>query len=210
MGDMGCLNDVSSVKLWNTHNSNYHDRGTQAFEIKLSTDGSTFTSVGSGTLKDVRRKTIEPEEFAFTGTGRYLQFIVKSVYGHGAGLQYIEISSTLAEEQEEEEEAETCDDALTVHSEDRPYDPNRFPARYALELVKDEPMNSRKYWILPNSVVNQGFVLDLGCKKAVESVKLWNTHNSGYNDRGTQAFEIQLSKDGSTFNSIGSGTLKDV
>ena len=50
-------------------------------EINISSDGSSFSNIGSGTLTDVRKKSLQTESFSFSGTGRYVQFKVKSMYG---------------------------------------------------------------------------------------------------------------------------------
>merc|ERR1712141_183445 len=139
----------------------------------------------------------------FSGRGRYLQFLVKSYYGNGAGLQFIKVSGTDAAPA-----ACLSGDQVSIASEDKAYDARRFPAKYALKYVDEG--KSRTYWLLPNKVVDEGFVVDLGAVKTVESLNLTNTHNSNHNDRGTQAFEINISSDGSSFSNIGSGTLTDV
>jgi len=89
--DMGTVYDLSSIILWNTKNTNYNDRGTENFELNLSIDAEDWTTIGDGTLTDVRNLVQTPDDFAFSGRGRYLQFIVKSYYGSGAGLQFIEV-----------------------------------------------------------------------------------------------------------------------
>lgn len=56
-----------------------------------SSDGA-WKPLLSGTLSDVRyQDPVQPDVFVGTEKGRYLQFIAKSYYGVGAGLQYIEI-----------------------------------------------------------------------------------------------------------------------
>ena len=46
-----------------------------------------------------------------------------------------------------------CTIAPKISAEDRPYDPNRFPARFALS--NDCDSFGRTYWLLPNGVNNQ-------------------------------------------------------
>ena len=43
--------------------------------------------------------------------------------------------------------------------------------------------SARNYWLLPNGVGNQGFVIDRGCQEPFNTIILKNTHNGFYKDR---------------------------
>jgi len=89
--DLGAQTQLGSVNLFNTHNGNFNDRATGAFEIFGSNtvearpttetgaggvDLVTPVSVGSGTLAFQPRENdpIEPQTFPLTGNFRYLRF----------------------------------------------------------------------------------------------------------------------------------------
>jgi len=96
--DINCLQNIQSISLWNTHNSDQNNRGTKGFEIRVSSDLTSWTTFATGTLAHVYNQhgNVQPEVVQPTGTtalsGRYFNFIAKSYYGKGAGLQYIEFN----------------------------------------------------------------------------------------------------------------------
>lgn len=49
--------------------------------------------------------------------------------------------------------------------------------------------------------------VDLGSTYSVDSVNLYDTHNRGYYDRGTDAFTISVSTDGINFLNVGTGAF---
>ena len=49
--------------------------------------------------------------------------------------------------------------------------------------------------------------VDLGSTFSVDSVNLFDTHNRGYYDRGTDAFTISVSTDGITFKNVATGAF---
>lgn len=51
--------------------------------------------------------------------------------------------------------------------------------------------------------------VDLGSTYSVDSVNLFDTHNRGYYDRGTDAFTISVSTDGITFTNVATGAFTD-
>ena len=48
------------------------------------------------------------------------------------------------------------------------------------------------YWLLPNGAKNKGFTLDLGFVKALNLVKVVNTHTSHWRDRATKKFKVYV------------------
>lgn len=63
------------------------------------------------------------------------------------------------------------------------------------------------FWLTPQ---NTGgfFTVDLGELYSLSSFVLQNTHNRGYNDRGTRDYTISLSADGTNFSPVVIGTLE--
>jgi hypothetical protein len=68
------------------------------------------------------------------------------------------------------------------------------------------------YWLGQNGQQNQYFVIDLGEEEKIKKFRWLNTQNGGgnYNDRGTKEYEILVSTDNSTWDSVTSGTLDGI
>ena len=75
--------------------------------------------------------------------------------------------------------------------------------QYVASLVTDEqtgaisiesntspPTPPITYWLGLNNTNSAYFVIDLGAPYTLAQISLFNTHNSGYNDRGTNTFHI--------------------
>lgn len=54
------------------------------------------------------------------------------------------------------------------------------------------------FWLTPNGQMGSA-TIDLGSQYTIDSFQLQDTHNRGYNDRGTNAFDISVSSDGVNF-----------
>ena len=95
--DLGATYCVSSIDMKNTHNSQFNDRGTNAFSFEVSTTSATdgFVAAASGSLPDASNTvcTDIPTVTASIGmSARYIRFFVDTPYGLGGGLQYIKVS----------------------------------------------------------------------------------------------------------------------
>ena len=73
------------------------------------------------------------------------------------------------------------------------------PAKHILSLDVDErktdverQITTSNYWLAETRKAgkDQGFTMDLGCKKTVAGVSLRNTHNGPYRDRSTKKLRI--------------------
>jgi hypothetical protein len=76
--------------------------------------------------------------------------------------------------------------------------------------VINEPYQDGSYWLNPDNGPANAFIsIDLGTAYRLTSFDLFNTHNAGYNDRGTGNFSIVGSNDSTfaTFTTLASGTL---
>ena len=68
----------------------------------------------------------------------------------------------------------------------------KFPASGVFSLADDQVKSRRNFWLAPEKKAGaeQGFTLDLGCAKKAEGVRLKNTHNRSYRNRGTKRFRL--------------------
>lgn len=91
--DLGTVYQVDVLRVQNTHNRTYHDRGTANFSIELSTDGVSYTAVVSGTLASVWGLDPIPfETFPISlHPARFVRFNVETFYGLGGGLNELEV-----------------------------------------------------------------------------------------------------------------------
>jgi hypothetical protein len=74
----------------------------------------------------------------------------------------------------------------------------------------NETAQDGSYWLHPDYDPAPAFIsIDLGAQYRLGSFDLFNTHNAGYNDRGTGNFTIRASNDSTfaTFVTVASGTL---
>ncbi|MBL0870575.1 MAG: discoidin domain-containing protein [Phycisphaerales bacterium] len=92
--DLGDLFSVTSFTLQNTHNRGFNDRATRDYTISLSTDGTNFFPVASGTL-EFFTSSFNPIPTVAVNIdptiGRYVRFTANSWYGASAGLNEIEV-----------------------------------------------------------------------------------------------------------------------
>ena len=96
--DLGQLQTISEIHLTNSDNRGSNDRGTNAFTVRGSLDGMTFTDIFSGSLSDPRGLTTHPANIFSVVNGdfsnsqyRFIQFEADTFYGRGAGLAEIAI-----------------------------------------------------------------------------------------------------------------------
>jgi len=71
-----------------------------------------------------------------------------------------------------------------------------FPAQFVVNDQTGTVGNDvfgGNYWLGPDGATGVYFVLDLGASTVISQIDLFNTHNDGFNDRSTNAFEIQAS-----------------
>jgi hypothetical protein len=108
---------------------------------------------------------------------------------------------------------ETC--GLSVHSGDwANMDSGReFAPSHVLQDDCDSflwgPPPTANYWLAPSSTPGS-LVLDLGCTKVLDGIKLKNTHNGHHNDRGTKNFTISISNStAGPWRTIFTGSLTD-
>ncbi len=85
--DLGSQYAISSFQLQDTHNRAYYDRGTNAFDISVSTDGVNFTPVVSDAFSQSawQNLSIVTENSFAPVTGEFVKFNIDSTYGSGIG-----------------------------------------------------------------------------------------------------------------------------
>ena len=110
--DLGCLADVTGLRLKNTHNNNWGDRGLKDFLVKLSTNNADWNLafakdnfVIDGSAEQTHRKCffngpevkfVEPEVKSVSTSvrpnlARYVGIEALSYYHVGAGLSSVEV-----------------------------------------------------------------------------------------------------------------------
>jgi F5/8 type C domain/PEP-CTERM motif len=72
--DLGAEYNINEIKVQDTHNRDYYDRGTQDFTIGVSSDGTNFTQVIYGTFSNADWINLTILDFLTSTTGRYVQF----------------------------------------------------------------------------------------------------------------------------------------
>ena len=94
--DLGSLYSISSFQLQNTHNRDYNDRGTNAFDISVSSDGINFTPLVTDSFATWPSIPIVTESTFAPTTGEYVKFNIDSFYGSSGGLNELQVFGTPA------------------------------------------------------------------------------------------------------------------
>ena len=96
--DLGCPKYAVAVRLENTQNGDYRDRGTKKFRLlgsNKTSDGSWQTLLEAN-LEDSRRvKKLLVKELPFDSplVVRFVKFELIEFWGHGGGLQYFAVQT---------------------------------------------------------------------------------------------------------------------
>ncbi|MCA9265668.1 MAG: hypothetical protein KDA60_17525, partial [Planctomycetales bacterium] len=204
--DLGESFDIDRIELFNTHNRQFNDRGTDEFVIFGSdaVDGSNQlispTPILAGNLTNTAgMETIVGDSFglAVPVTARYLQFMALTANnaGNNVGLNEIEVYSSTFVPPNRALNKPVIDGsgswdggAVGVGA---PFDGGTFPAT----SVTDGSLNdvTGGYWLGREGVENEHFTIDLQETTNIQEILLRNTHNSTSNDRGTSHFRILAS-----------------
>ncbi len=89
--DLGGLYTIDQFQLQNTHNRGYNDRGTDAFDISVSTDDINFAPVVSDSFATWPNIPIVTESGFAPVTGEYVKFNIDSIYGSSGGLNELQV-----------------------------------------------------------------------------------------------------------------------
>ena len=97
--DLGSLYTIDSFQLQDTHNRGYNDRGTDAFDISVSSDGVSFKPVVTDAFSQSawQNLTVVTENSFAPVTGEYVKFNIDSTYGGpSGGLNELQVFGTPA------------------------------------------------------------------------------------------------------------------
>ena len=90
--DLQNLYSVTSFMVQDTHNRGYYDRGTNGFQILLSTDNVNFSNVVTSSFTSSEWSNLTIKTYNITpATARYVQFLVDSRYGSSAGINELQV-----------------------------------------------------------------------------------------------------------------------
>ena len=209
--DLGDAFEIDRIDLYNTHNRQFNDRGTDEFVILGATevDGDNQlvnpTAILSGNLSDVSFEVDIPAD-SYTDanglnvtTSRYLQFqTFSSIYANGnVGLNEIEVYSSSFVSPNRALNKPVIDGSGAwdgnVVGEGAPFDGGQFPATTVTDgSIAD---GDATIWLGREGVPNEYFTLDLEAPIDIQEILLRNTTNREFADRGTMSFRILASSE---------------
>jgi hypothetical protein len=199
--DLGGAYTVDQINLYNTHNRQFNDRGTEEFAIygSLEVDGANQLvnpfPVLSGSLLDTSFEEDLPAESFTADDGlnvtsvRYLQFqALSSTYGNNnVGLNEIEvISSSVVVSPNKALGKPVIDGSGAYGAPD--FASGDFPATAVTDGSISEAIS--KIWLGREGEGEEYFTLDLGAPVNIQEILLRNTTNREFADRGTRDFRI--------------------
>ncbi len=228
--DLGSSQPVQSIALRNTHNDQYNDRGTRTFQLWASNgvDGSNRlvdpALILEGTLTTSHGPagdTMIPLDYfneyngLAPGNYRYLRFdtLAPAFNGNHVGLNEILVYSESLSANVAAGKPVTASGFLPGYPDFVPQNvvDQRIDDFRAGTAYFDHARNGSlaSYWLGRIGQEDEWIVIDLGAPMTIDRVDLQNTHNTTYDDFGTQDFRIEASVDGQSFTTVFSGTLAD-
>ena len=204
--DLGTSIAIDRIDLFNTHNRQFNDRGTDEFVIF----GSESVDAGNqlidpipvlaGELSDVSGQIdIIPDSFPLPipVNARYLQFqaLTANNDGNNVGLNEIEVFSTGFVSPNKALNKPVINGSGSwdggVVGVGAAFDGGSFPAT---AITDGSLIDSGNYWLGREGVPNEYAIIDLEEVVNIQEILLRNTHNAASNDRGTRAFRILASQ----------------
>lgn len=202
--DLGELRNIDEVRLFNTHNRQFNDRGTDEFVLYGATtvDGANQlispVPILAGNLSNVTGQADILGDIFTTANGlvsgaqaRYLRFdALTSTYGNNnVGLNEIEIYD-LGFVNPNRAEGKPIIDGSGAFPAD-PFLGGSFPASNVTNGSFGE--GGGDFWLGREGIPAEHFTLDLQEVMSIAEITLRNTHNRQFNDRGTRDFRILAS-----------------
>jgi hypothetical protein len=89
--DLGSLYTIDEFQIQDTHNRGYDDRGTNAFDISVSSDDITFTPVVADSFGTWPNLPIVTENSFAPVNAQYVKFNIDTVYGSSGGLNELQV-----------------------------------------------------------------------------------------------------------------------
>lgn len=215
--DLGSSQTFNRIDLQNTHNRQYNDRGSNNFTVSVSNSPfGPFTPVISSALS---RSYINNGTVVYPGTiphdiydiapvnARYVRYEAIDFTGASSGLNELYVYNNM--------------DNLALHRTviagtgtyfangniNTGYDGvNSFSGGNVTDGSTGDVFG-KTYWLGREGVPQESFTVDLGNVKRVDELRLRNTHNDPYQDRGTDAFEVWGSNHVDVNNNLVGGSL---
>jgi hypothetical protein len=202
--DLGELRNIDEVRLFNTHNRQSNDRGTDEFVLYGATavDGLNQlispVPILSGNLANVTGQVDIVGDIFGTANGlvpgaqaRYLRFdALTSTYGNNnVGLNEIEIYD-FGFVNPNRAAGKPIIDGSGAYPAD-PFLSGAFPASNATNDSFGEAGGD--FWLGREGIPTEYFTLDLQEVMSIAEITLRNTHNRQFDDRGTRDFRILAS-----------------
>jgi hypothetical protein len=204
--DLGQVFNIDRIDLYNTHNRQFNDRGTDEFVIYGALEVDTNKQlvnpfpVLSGNLSDTAFEADIPADSFTAANGlnatdvRYLQFqALSSIYGNGnVGLSELEVFTSNFATNNRAFGKPVIDgsgawDGGTV-GVGAPFDGGPFPATAVTDGSLTD--SDTTIWLGREGVADEYFTLDLGESINIQEILLRNTTNREFADRGTMNFRI--------------------
>jgi hypothetical protein len=191
--DLEAVKEITRIDLQNTTNRQFLDRGTDAFNIQVSTAGPAGPWIplldgnlsGPSALVHPNARPFDIFEFPAT-EARWIRFEAETYIQPnptcctGAGLSEMFVYGAV--------------DNLALHnpliktSGEYQFAPAFNAANVTDGSTTDEFQYS--YWLGREGTTNESFTVDLGALYNLDEIHLRNTHNEVHNDRGTDEFVV--------------------
>jgi hypothetical protein len=213
------VNHVAEIRLRNTHNANFNDRGTRDFRVWAAdaVDGSNQlinpTVILEGRLPNVAGLNPPPDTVFTAANGltetdaRYLKFEALSAYygANNVGLNEFEVFETAQHPPTPRlREGNIAAGKPVINGSGSwgsgvmcdpatPFNAGGFPAdRVTDESIADNHVATGRasYWLGREACLNEYFIIDLQGVYDLDEIVLVNSHNEQFNDRGTGEFVI--------------------
>lgn len=202
--DLGELRNIDEVRLFNTHNRQFNDRGTDEFVLYGATavDGANQLispmPILSGNLSNVTGQVDIIGDIFTSANGlvpgaqaRYLRFdALTSTYGNNnVGLNEIEIFDHSLVNPNRAGGKPIIDGSGAYPAD--PFLAGAFPASNVTNESFGE--GGGDFWLGREGIAAEHFTVDLEEVMTIAEIRLRNTHNRQFNDRGTRDFRILAS-----------------
>jgi hypothetical protein len=199
--DLGDVREIDEVRLFNTHNRQFNDRGTDEFVLwgAMEVDGANqlinpVAILSSNLSPTTGQANITANSFT-TANGlspnsqaRYLKFeALTSTYGNNlVGLNEIEIYDNGFVNPNRAVGKPVIDGSGAYPT--NTFLTGTFPASNVTGDTSSETPGD--FWLGREGVANEYFTVDLQEVMSVAEIRLRNTHNRQFDDRGTHEFRI--------------------
>jgi hypothetical protein len=195
---------IEEIRLRNTHNTQYNDRGTAQFRIFASNSVNASNQlvnpvqILTGALPAVSNQSpilanvYRAAQGLTNTTARYLRFeVLTSTYGNNnVGLNEIEVYSAAPASRTNYALGRPVIDASGVYQYASGFEPSNVTDGSTIDVTTDNTANSSTYWLGREGVSQEYVTVDLQANVKIDEIRLRNTHNVQFNDRGTADFEL--------------------